>query len=148
MKLNQFIRYWKLQSDESTALHGAVVSLTVAVLALRLLGLKRTLELLGRAPHGRGREDNSPQILANETRAVARAARATGMGTCLSKSLALCLRLRRRGIDTRLRIGVRKGDGGLSAHAWLEYEGRAIDGQHGVAGSYLAFPPIEVEPVP
>lgn len=144
LKLKRFTRFWKLRNDEKTALIAAAVALAASALALRTLGLKRTLKLLSRVPRGGSRRDEHDQTLTTEAQAVDRASRATGMGTCLSKSLALYLRLRRKGIDARLRIGVAKGGGALSAHAWLERDGLVINGGHETAGSYPAFPPIEV----
>jgi transglutaminase superfamily protein len=44
---------------------------------------------------------------------------------CLPKSLALFYLLRRRGISASLCLGVRKYPFG--AHAWVEYQGRALD---------------------
>jgi hypothetical protein len=46
--------------------------------------------------------------------------------TCLRRSLALQWLLSRRGLDTRLQFGVRRENGNLQAHAWLEYEGKSI----------------------
>lgn len=43
--------------------------------------------------------------------------------TCLTRALALGWILRRRGLPTTLRIGVRRSGGRLSAHAWLESGG-------------------------
>jgi hypothetical protein len=45
---------------------------------------------------------------------------------CLRRSLVIQSLLARRGIRTELRFGVRKDDGELSAHAWLEYEGEVV----------------------
>lgn len=143
MKLKRFTRFRRLRNDEKTALLKAVPALAASALALRVLGLKRTLKLLDWVPRGHDQHDTSCQTLTSETQAVDRAARALGVGTCLSKSLALYLRLRRRGIDTRLRIGVSKGGEIFSAHAWLERDGVPIRGDHSHAGAYQAFPPIE-----
>jgi len=49
--------------------------------------------------------------------------------TCLRQSLALQWLLGRQGITTDLRIGVRKDEDKLNAHAWLEYAGQRIDVQ-------------------
>jgi Transglutaminase-like superfamily len=42
-------------------------------------------------------------------------------GQCLAGALALWCLLQRRGIETELRFGVRKQEGQLLAHAWIEY---------------------------
>jgi Transglutaminase-like superfamily len=46
-------------------------------------------------------------------------------GRCLMQSLVLTALLARRGIDTKLLIGVNQG-GEFEAHAWVEYCGRAL----------------------
>jgi len=46
--------------------------------------------------------------------------------TCLRRSLALQKMLAKRGISVELKIGVRKDEGQLSGHAWLEYQGKTI----------------------
>ena len=45
--------------------------------------------------------------------------------TCLRRALALQWVLARRGIETKLRFGVRREEG-LEAHAWLEYRDQPI----------------------
>jgi hypothetical protein len=46
--------------------------------------------------------------------------RALPWANCLSTSLALSSALREHGMPCRLRFGVRRAEGGLEAHAWLE----------------------------
>ena len=51
-------------------------------------------------------------------------------GTCLRRSLVAGQRIRR--LNPVLRIGVATGTtGSLDAHAWLEVNGRSLDGQSG-----------------
>ena len=59
--------------------------------------------------------------------------------TCLSRSLLLGWLLRRRGIATELRIGVRLTNGMLDAHAWLECEGLPINDRPAVAREFTPF---------
>ena len=47
--------------------------------------------------------------------------------TCLRRSLALQWLLSRGGLHTTLQFGVRRENGNLQAHAWLEYQGQVID---------------------
>ena len=47
--------------------------------------------------------------------------------TCLRRSLTLQWLLARGGLDTTLQFGVRRENGSLQAHAWLEYQGQVID---------------------
>lgn len=61
-------------------------------------------------------------------RIVAMAARNHFAGmTCLHRSLALQRMLIRRGIDARVRIGLRRKEDLLQGHAWLECGGAVIN---------------------
>lgn len=46
--------------------------------------------------------------------------------TCLPRSLTLRWMLARRGIDSRLRIGVRRVQADILAHAWIELAGQPV----------------------
>lgn len=48
-------------------------------------------------------------------------------GTCLSRSLTLEYLLRRQGIRTKLRIGVRRNGSRIAGHAWVEVNGAALN---------------------
>jgi len=64
----------------------------------------------------------------------------TTKATCLPQSLALWWLLRRRGLPAELRIGVAKPDGRMSAHAWVELDGRAVNDHADVAERYAPYP--------
>jgi len=59
--------------------------------------------------------------------------------TCLEESLGLWYLLRRRGIASQLRIGVRKSNDKFEAHAWVEYAGVAINQPEAAHLHYAAF---------
>lgn len=59
--------------------------------------------------------------------------------SCLAKSLTLWWLLGRQGISSRLRIGIRKENGKLQAHAWVEREGRALNEPEEPHRHYAAF---------
>jgi hypothetical protein len=59
--------------------------------------------------------------------------------TCLEESLALWWLLGRQGIAATLRIGTRKAGAQLEAHAWVEYEGTALNEGGGLHRLYAAF---------
>jgi hypothetical protein len=59
------------------------------------------------------------------TFAAAVAAQPTPPG-CVARSLALSAFLRRRGIRTRLCLGVRKDGAAISGHAWVESDGGLV----------------------
>lgn len=60
-------------------------------------------------------------------------------GNCLSRSLMLWWLLRRQGVDSALRIGVRTVDGQFQAHAWIEYQGQPLHEIQDVHQHYTAF---------
>jgi transglutaminase superfamily protein len=59
--------------------------------------------------------------------------------SCLAKSLTLWWLLGRHGITSRLRIGIRKENGKLEAHAWVEREGSALNEPEEHHRHYAAF---------
>jgi len=59
--------------------------------------------------------------------------------TCLEESLGLWYLLRRQGIISQLRIGVRKSNGSFEAHAWVEYAGEALNQPEATHLHYAAF---------
>ncbi|HEX5831462.1 MAG TPA: lasso peptide biosynthesis B2 protein, partial [Gemmatimonadaceae bacterium] len=73
----------------------------------------------------------SPERLARAlrlARVVELAARhGVASGNCLSRSLTLLDLMAREGLGGELRIGVRTGDGGIDAHAWVELDGRVLN---------------------
>jgi len=101
----------------------------------KTLALHRRLE--GKAPPDPGPD---PELPARVEHAVERAARLLPGTHCLPQALAGRILLARRGIPCDLRIGVAgRGEEGLSAHAWLEMDGRAILG----ARAGQTFTPLE-----
>jgi len=65
---------------------------------------------------------------------------------CLAQALATQVLLERRGYPTQLRIGFTRDKGGqMSAHAWVESEGRVAIGGAGNMARYILVPIQEVE---
>ena len=66
--------------------------------------------------------------------------------TCLTKALAARVLLSRSGYVTELRLGVtREKSGRVSAHAWVESEGRVIIGGTDSPHRFALFPPLGEE---
>lgn len=59
--------------------------------------------------------------------------------TCLEKSLAIWYLLRRRGVASQLRIGARYIGSKFEAHAWVEYNGSAINEPDNLHRHYATF---------
>lgn len=60
---------------------------------------------------------------------------------CLPKALCLRWLLGRHGIESTLRIGVARQDGGLAAHAWVEREGIPVGETRDVDERFAALRP-------
>lgn len=56
---------------------------------------------------------------------------------CLRRSFVLQRMLHKAGLQADLRIGVRKASGRLTAHAWVEHEGRPIGEAPGIDHLFL-----------
>ena len=59
--------------------------------------------------------------------------------TCLTRSLLLGWLLRRRGVHSKLCIGVRLTHGALEAHAWVECEGVPVNDRPDVSAQFASF---------
>jgi hypothetical protein len=59
--------------------------------------------------------------------------------TCLEESLTLWYLLRKQGIPSCLRIGVRKENEKFEAHAWVEHGGEALNQDEAMHRHYAAF---------
>lgn len=128
-------KFWALSPRERRLLVQALIRLPVAAMRVRLDGgtvLRRqpsihpTTQSPRRGEPGMpdGPAGDEPAVIREAARMVNAAARYTPMSaTCLPKSLVLQQLLRREGIETALRIGVRKAGATLDGHAWLEYRG-------------------------
>jgi hypothetical protein len=59
--------------------------------------------------------------------------------SCLTRSLVLDWMLRRRAVESALRIGVRLVEGRLEAHAWVEVDGNPLGEPAAVTGRFSPF---------
>src|SRR5688500_3968043 len=129
--VDNFCKFQLLSWPERWLLVQALFLLPLTALALRLLGFRRWQSVLaGRAPSdetcGGGQAEAAVQQSHITARMVAAAARhGPYRANCLHQSLVLSWLLRRQGIHSHLRIGVRKEGSRLEAHAWVELLGTA-----------------------
>jgi hypothetical protein len=134
-----------LRAEEARLLLASVFLLPLTCAALRWLGLHRWQMALARfSPLPREtvwpRDERHAWTAA---RCVAAAAARVAPGdTCLSQALVLWWLLRRRGLDSGLRLGVRKSADRLSAHAWIEYRGLNLGPRPDASQSYTPFPAL------
>jgi hypothetical protein len=135
---SRWARWRALSARErrETVLAAALIPLAAA--RLRVAGSHRILSGLGRPLASRSGVDLAAARQA--ARAVARAAgHAPYGGTCLSQSIALVWLLRRRGLAAHLRLGARRREGALEAHAWVEHGGVVLNDTPTVAQRFSPF---------
>ena len=73
--------------------------------------------------------------------AVDISARFSPLGSCLDRSVTLWWLLAMEGVESQLRIGVKKTDGEFSAHAWLERNNEVVNDTVNIAEAYSVFDP-------
>jgi hypothetical protein len=108
----------------------AWAGLLVVDLGLRALSFARLERWLVPAPAGRPPEEEAVGRLVWSVAAAAR--HHLYPMRCVPRALTLRWLLGRHGLPTVLKIGVLRQDGALTAHAWVERDGRAIGEPAGI----------------
>jgi Transglutaminase-like superfamily len=120
----------------------AVMVLPLVSASLRLRGFETTRSILAKtlSPPA-ARRDSTVVEKSVLTARMVNAADRHGLvhPSCLAKSLTLWWLLGRQGIDSHLRIGIRKEHGKFEAHAWVEREGVALNEPDEPHRHYAAF---------
>ena len=136
--IRSIAKFAALRRPERQVLLCAWLLLPLFATALRLLGLARLQAGLNQAPVVRATP--APDQVAMLAAMVGIASRRGPLpATCLTRCLLLGWMLRRRGVHSELRIGVRLIDGKLEAHAWLESDGTPINDAPGIGKEFAAF---------
>jgi hypothetical protein len=143
MPPNPWVRLLRLPGGDRRLLLAATLLLPLIGLSLRLAGVRRTRDWMRRFTPVPGTRAPVPGEI-EQVRAVARwvsvAARHMPYEvSCLRRSLCLWWLLARRGIGSRLAIGVSRPAGGFAAHAWVEWQGSVLNDDPGVRSQYLAI---------
>jgi Transglutaminase-like superfamily len=123
----------KVKTRQRIYLREAVVMLILARLVVRFVPPARIFAWVDRPPRRVGR------FAADEVTWIAWAVEHLGArpwmnALCLPRALAAHAMLRRRGIASRLCLGVARDSGGLAAHAWVEIGREIIVGGSGSGG--------------
>lgn len=127
-----------------------VVVIPVIRAGLLLVGFQRLRRLLaGLSPPGSAASGPSGAERAARARQISRivdigSRRGPAEGSCLHRSLALWWLLRRRQIDSELRIGAQLDENELSAHAWVELDGEVLNDTPDVAARFRPFEGLSV----
>jgi hypothetical protein len=140
--VNNWRKFWKLTAEERTVLLSALALLPVVRVGLEALGLRRLQQRLAAGRPSSFEHARLTQAELVRARRVARlvavASDLTG-GSCLARSIVLARILENKGIAVQLRIGVRRGEQGIEAHAWVEADGSILNDGPDVTGRFAAF---------
>ena len=132
-------RFGALGTVNQRTLLFAAVLMPVFWLGLRVWGLARFQARLHGRPIARSVPMTMLEIQALGDLVNVAARHTLGPRTCLTRSLLLGWLLRRRGISSQLRIGVRFTLGVLDAHAWVECDGVPVNDQPDVSTRFASF---------
>ena len=129
------VRVLRLPAPDRRRVFEAVVQVTRSSLELRLVPATRTVALLGSVGSDNP-EESVEQAQLREAALVGRAVAAAGRRlpwhpTCLRQALAAQRMLRRRGVASRLHLGVTSA-AVAEAHAWVTVQGEPIVGRAGL----------------
>lgn len=103
----------------------AFVALLIARVAIDLVPAARVLAWAARSPRRYRRDANPPTQIAATVDRLGRHTHAA----CLPRALAVQALLRRRGVPSRLCLGVARDGRSLFAHAWLEVDNKRVIGE-------------------
>lgn len=136
-------RLRELTRREQIFLLEALVMLPLTVVALRVVGFQRYQRWLVRGKVFKtGSSAPDPMVVAKQAARMVDVAARYGLSraTCLPQALTLGWLLRGRGMESQLRIGVRKEAEILKAHAWVEWQGRVLNDWPDVHQRFASFP--------
>lgn len=130
-----------LQGEERSLLLLSYILLPLVDVSLRLRGLRGTATILAQfCPQ----PEPDKTVELSEVRRVVRMVKlavkySPPWASCLRKSLVLWYLLRRKGIETELRIGSRRNEGKFEGHAWIEYQGMVLNDTPDVRQRFVMF---------
>jgi hypothetical protein len=137
-------RYRALEPEARKIFGCAVALLPLISLSLGVRGFKKTKEALQTRFSLKSSAETAEEKAAETVKRTCRMVRAgarygISRPTCLVESLALWYLLQMQSVPACLRIGVRKMREKFEAHAWVEYEGVALNQSEEVHQHYGAF---------
>lgn len=137
-------RFLQLPTHRQTALLGAVAALLVVRTLVAVVPFGVVRAVLARIARPRVSTAATGRDIHECVWAVETVSRRVPGTTCLTKSLAGQVVLERNGHDSVLRIGVTRGEDGLTAHSWLEHQGEVVVGNAADLSEYTLLPPVEM----
>ena len=139
--MSRIRKFWRLNPREKQELLIALWMVLHIRCALWLMPFKRVL--------ARAEQSTAPQAAGCDLEIERIAWRVTAvsrfvpLATCLTQALALQVLLRRRGVHSELKLGVKNDSNELQAHAWVERDGKVLIGAGPEVDRYAAFPSLQ-----
>ena len=137
-----FQRFKALDSNAQKLFGQVVILFPWVLVSLRLRGFKKTKAgLQKKLPRDSQRLNRNAAATVQVVCRMVKAAGHYGIvhPNCLEESLVLWYLLQRENVTAALRIGVRKNQGEFEAHAWVEYQGAALNQGQWTHPHYAAF---------
>jgi len=135
--------FQRLPPPERHLLGQALCWLPLTHWGVRCLGFKRGCQFMARLSAlvgSTGQSTHATLAIQRSERVLAWAIQyGLHPGNCLSRALTLWWLLRRQGVTSELRIGVRMVEGRFQAHAWLEYNGQPLHEAPNIRQHYATF---------
>jgi hypothetical protein len=143
-------KLWVLSNRDRLNLFLFALQLPLVNAGLRILGYQRLRAILAAHPKNLPKYEGSEMDAIEASKHVSflvTVASRYGLyhATCLRRSLLTWWWLRRKGIQTELRIGVQKRNGQLYAHAWIKLGDEIINDSTDVESNFSAFKDLPVE---
>jgi hypothetical protein len=136
--LNAVRRWNALNSTERRAVLAIVKRMVLVSWRLRTDGYRRLVsDLESSAQTDQSSQTLQPHRLSTLVDRVADAL--PGRQNCLIRSLTLAWLLRDGGLQPLLRLGVRRDDGVLLFHAWIELDGQVVNDLPEIGDRFTAF---------
>lgn len=142
--MTPFGKFFRLSPRDRWIVIEATLKLPVIVTGLALFGFRRVHARILKSAL-RGLERTEDQAL-DPVKALHISYLVSGSfklalikGNCLSRSLTLLGFLLRKGISAELRVGSRRTENLLEAHAWVEVDGQVVNDQRDIAQTYCPF---------
>ena len=141
-KVSRAQRFFQLSTSEKWMLVQALLLLPLCAVVLRLGGVRRLVPASGESFPTAFSPDQG--IAMQQARATARmvslAARyGPYRATCLKQSMVTLWLLWHQGIPCHVRIGVRRESNPFQAHAWVEYQGEALNEGSDIHERFVPF---------
>ena len=125
--LNKFRQFSAMKKNDRRLFVRIALILPFVEIGLRLFGFNRLLKFLRRFAIVKSSAQKHRQEVERHRRFMFLFYEHFPFaGKCLARALTLWLLLERKGIETNLRFGIRKEDGKLLAHAWVEHKGKPL----------------------